>query len=43
MKLGFGLVLLAMLPAAAQDTSVPDFGRDVLPILQKSCVGCHGP
>ena len=40
----FGFVLLALWPlVAAQETSVPDFGRDVLPILQKSCVGCHGP
>jgi mono/diheme cytochrome c family protein len=44
MKAGFGLVLLAVLPvAAAPETSAPQFQRDVLPILQKSCVACHGP
>ena len=44
-KFGFGFGLLAVLPmaAAAQDASAPQFGRDVLPILQKSCVACHGP
>ena len=24
-------------------TAAPDFQKDVLPILQKSCIECHGP
>jgi hypothetical protein len=44
LKSCLGFVLLAGLPAAAaQNASAPEFRRDVLPILQKSCVGCHGP
>jgi ankyrin repeat protein len=27
----------------AQTTRKVDFGRDVLPIFQQNCVGCHGP
>jgi N-acyl-D-amino-acid deacylase len=27
----------------AQTPAQIDFGRDVLPILQQNCVGCHGP
>jgi hypothetical protein len=43
-KSGIGFVSLFVLPlAAAQNGSVPEFSRDVLPILQKNCVGCHGP
>src|SRR5437879_5323534 len=38
MKLAL-LVLLAV-PAFA---AAPDFERDVQPIFQKNCVGCHGP
>ena len=32
--------------AAAVDTTVPDkptFNRDVLPIMQENCQGCHRP
>lgn len=44
MKSGIGFVLFAVWPlAAAQGPTAPDFDRDVLPILQKNCVGCHGP
>ena len=43
-KFGLGFGLLAALPlAAAQSDAAPQFQRDVLPILQKSCVACHGP
>jgi len=33
------LLLLAGLPAAG----APDFARDVRPIFERSCFGCHGP
>ncbi len=33
---------LAALPATAAESKV-DFAKDVLPILEKNCVKCHGP
>ena len=30
------------LNAAAQSAQVVDFGRDIQPIFQQSCVSCHG-
>ena len=44
MKAGIGFVLsTALLTHAAPGSSTPQFDADVLPILQKSCIGCHGP
>ena len=44
MKYGFGVALVAVVPllAAANEPTV-EFARDVAPILQRSCIGCHGP
>ena len=36
-----GHVLLLL--AAAPSQAAPDFAREVRPILEKSCLGCHGP
>ena len=40
-----GLVLVASLPAAAQDTAphAATFSKDIAPILQRSCESCHRP
>src|SRR5688572_17719388 len=43
MKFGLGLLVLALMPVAGAESSSPQFQRDVLPIFQKSCAGCHGP
>jgi hypothetical protein len=41
---GFGIGIgLAMGMAALAATSSPTFNKDVLPILQKNCQGCHRP
>ncbi|MDX1383193.1 MAG: hypothetical protein R3190_06075 [Thermoanaerobaculia bacterium] len=43
---GLGLFLLAALvvtPAAAADEDGVTFSRDIAPILQRSCQGCHRP
>src|SRR5580693_5833796 len=40
--LGIGIGL-AMGMAAIAATSSPTFNKDVLPILQKNCQGCHRP
>lgn len=36
-------VLVLSHTLAADATAVPDFRRDVLPVLQSHCVKCHGP
>src|SRR5579859_329212 len=43
MKRIFAACLLTILPIAAGNTSSapPTFNKDVLPILQKNCQGCH--
>src|SRR5262245_52837545 len=43
-----GVVVFLLISAVvtslyAQTPEKVDFGRDVLPIFQKNCVGCHGP
>src|SRR5580704_19374920 len=35
--------LMAMAAVAGTDSSSPTFNKDVLPILQKNCQGCHRP
>lgn len=42
-EFSFGVLMVLPVTAAAQDASAPQFARDVLPVLQKSCAGCHGP
>jgi ankyrin repeat protein len=37
------LVMSAFVDVLAQTPEKIDFGRDVLPIFQQSCIGCHGP
>src|ERR1700729_2818309 len=39
---GIGLAL-AVVAVAGTDSSSPTFNKDVLPILQKNCQGCHRP
>jgi ankyrin repeat protein len=34
---------LVVLVAVSASAAVPDFQRDVQPIFQKNCIGCHGP
>ena len=41
--LRISVVGLAMGVAAVAATSSPTFNKDVLPILQKNCQGCHRP
>jgi hypothetical protein len=37
------LVALVLATAIARSAAPPDFARDVRPILERSCLGCHGP
>jgi WD40 repeat protein/mono/diheme cytochrome c family protein len=37
------IVLCASILAAQQARSVPDYARDVVPILEANCVRCHSP
>jgi mono/diheme cytochrome c family protein len=37
------LALVLAVPAAAQSTSEPTYGRDIAPILYRSCASCHRP
>jgi mono/diheme cytochrome c family protein len=39
--IGLGAIAVAVMPAAAQ--RAPLFKSEILPILEKNCVGCHGP
>ena len=39
MKITVGLLIMALAASAA----TPTFNKDVLPILQKNCQGCHRP
>ena len=34
---------MAMAALAATESASPTFNKDVLPILQKNCQGCHRP
>ncbi|HZA37199.1 MAG TPA: c-type cytochrome domain-containing protein, partial [Vicinamibacterales bacterium] len=36
-------VITAGAPAAQQPAPVPDYARDVVPILEANCVRCHSP
>src|SRR3984885_16148607 len=41
---GFGIgLVLAMAALGGTGSSSPTFNKDVLPILQKNCQGCHRP
>ncbi|MBV9771579.1 MAG: thiol-disulfide isomerase, partial [Bryobacterales bacterium] len=43
---GFGLgigLTMGIAAFAGTDSSSPTFDKDVLPILQKNCQGCHRP
>ena len=35
------LLALASTLAAQDDAAIPSFGRDILPMLQEHCAGCH--
>jgi Protein of unknown function (DUF1553)/Protein of unknown function (DUF1549)/Planctomycete cytochrome C len=37
------MLILALMSALAIAVSPPDFVNDVRPILERSCIGCHGP
>src|SRR5215468_8792879 len=47
LSLGFALTAAAAVPAADKlppaAAGTVDFGRDVKPIFDRACVGCHGP
>lgn len=38
----FCLILLSTLSAAAQGSEVPDYNRDIRPLLSENCFFCHG-
>ena len=37
------MLILALMNALAIAVPPPDFVKDVRPILERSCLGCHGP
>ena len=43
MKFGIATLTLALINPLATAAPVPDFVKDVRPILERSCLGCHGP
>ena len=42
-RLGWGLILAALLASVAQAGVAPDFERDIAPILKNRCLECHNP
>lgn len=42
-RLAYAALFAASLGTAAPNTSTPTFNKDILPILQKNCQGCHRP
>src|SRR6201999_92626 len=40
---GFGIGLTGIAAFAGTGTGAPTFNKEVLPILQKNCQGCHRP
>ena len=43
MRFDFGIWALALMPTVALAVASPDFARDVRPVFERSCYGCHGP
>ncbi len=43
LRSSFFVALIVVSCVGAQEGEVPDFGRDVLPVLSTRCFACHGP